>query len=117
MTNLSFILGLIIMVLIGSIYVLVTELRDVNRVQQSTIDGLRIKNIMEKRAFQKVLDSVMKVQAIQADSTKYYRLLKTRDQQTVTTKTESHEKIVFTNLNDSARHSKLAKFYPSYVRP
>lgn len=117
MKHLPYILSLIIVVLLAGIYILVTELRDVNRVQQSEIDGLRIKNIMEKRAFQKVFDSVMKVQAIQADSTKYYRLLKTMDQQSVKTKTERHEKIVFTNLNDSARHSKLAKFYPSYVRP
>lgn len=108
---------LIIFALIIILGVLVTELRDVNRVQQSEINGLRLKNLMDKKAFEHALDSIRKVQEKQADSTKYYRLLKTKDQQTVTTKTESHEKIIFTNLNDSARHSKLTKFYPSYVRP
>lgn len=117
MKKLSFILGLIIIVLIGGIYVLVTELRDVNRVQQSTIDGLKRRNEANEKKHLRVVDSISIIQAIQADSTRYYRLLKTKDQQSVNTKTESHEKIVFVNLNDSARHSKLAKFYPSYVRP
>lgn len=44
MKNLPFILGLIILVLIGGIYVLVTEMNDRNRLQQSEIDGLKREN-------------------------------------------------------------------------
>lgn len=96
---------------------LVMELRKENDLQQVTIDGLRKENEANEQRHKHAVDSITKIQVIQADSTRYYRLLKTKDQQTVKTKTESHEKIVFHNLNDSARHSKLAKFFRSYVHP
>lgn len=116
MKTLPFILGLIIIVLIGGIYVLVTELRDVNRVQQSTIDGLKRRNEAERDSLNTVIklkDDTIRIAKFtilaQADTIKNQELEKENY------KRNTHDKIRFIPFaNDFQRDSVLTSLYPSF---
>lgn len=114
MKNLPFILGLIILVLIGAIYVLVTELRDVNRVQQSTIDGLRKKNQVERDSLENVLkltsDSLDIAFATIRLAHEQSQEARKRSQKTIA----DLRKIIFVTHNDSSRLAEFKNLYPSW---
>lgn len=111
-----FISSLIIIVLLVSLYVLVTEMRDVNRVQQSTIDGLRKRVEDDKRRFEEIVrlkDDTIKIakRTIIAQDV----IIKNQELDKENYKRNIHDKIRFIPYaNDVQRDSILTSLYPSF---
>lgn len=107
----------ILFILIGIAWVGVSEMNDRNRVQQAEIDGLKRENQIQADSLNKALLLTHDSLEVAIYTIRYLNGNTTKDKATVKIKTESHEKIVFVNLNDSTRHRKLSNLYPSYVYP
>lgn len=93
------------------------ELKKLGEIQVKTIQGL-------KRENREQFDSLTYVVRLKSDSLsiafttiKYLNTTNNKSGQVIKDKTQDHETIIFVNLNDSARHRKLAKLFPSYVHP
>lgn len=110
-----------IFIIIGiftAIGVLVTEMRTINRVQQSEIDALRERNKAEKDSLTNALMTTR--DSLQIAFETIHQAAKERQEAHERTQRiiKNYEKIIFIRYtSDSARHRKLSELFPTYVIP
>lgn len=115
MKNLPFILGLIIIVLIGGIYVLVTELNDVNRVQQTTIDGLKRTNEKQRDSLERQLTATRDSLSIAFETIRTASAEREEAHKRTQATIRNLQKIIFVQHSDSSRTATLKELYKSYT--
>lgn len=103
-----------ILVLLAIIFVGVTEMNDRNRVQQSTIDGLRKQNKKESDSLNQVLEVTKDSLSVAFETIKQARIEREashlRTQKTI----RDLQKIIYVVHTDSSRNKALTQLYKTY---
>lgn len=114
MKAIIYLIVFVIFFLLTILYLGVTELRDVNRIQQKTIDGLREANKKEKDSLQTQLaitrDSLSTAFATIRQAAKDREIAHERTQATI----RNLQKIIYIQYTDSSRTAELKELYKSF---
>lgn len=108
------ILLLLFLVAFGILISEFVQLSKERELEQSTINGLRIQNMMEKRAYLKALDSIQKDFAVRMDSVAASHLKSLEANKVTQIENKKLKEILFVAHNDSSRTAELKALYKSY---
>lgn len=114
MKNLIFLLSFIVVILLSAIFIGSTELRNLVRLKQSEVEGLKKENERKDKAFHKTLDSTRKAFKAQNDSIIFAHEKTIKANLVSQKEIKKLRGIIFIQHSDSSRTAELKTLYPSW---